>query len=79
MSRSQKKNPAGGVAVARSDKYHKQHTSRVTRHENKRRIKAGKEVMAFPHEMVDQYAGPKDGHKWYGQEWAERCPSIIRK
>ena len=65
--------------MARSDKWHKQHTSRVTRHENKLRIKAGKEVMALPHEMVNQYAGPKDGHVWHGWEVVEKYPDIIRK
>lgn len=79
MSRSRKKNPAGGLAKARSDKWHKSHTSRVTRHENRLRMRAGKEVMALPHEMVNQWASPKDGHVWYGQKMVKKYPKLVRK
>jgi len=79
MSRSRKKNPAGGIAKARSDKWHKSHTSRVTRHRNKLRIRAEKEVLALPHELVNQFSSPKDGHMWYGWETVKRYPGLIRK
>lgn len=79
MSRSRKKHPAGGIAIARSDKVHKTHTSRVTRHENRLRIRAGKEVMALPRELVNQFASPKDGHKWFGWRMVEKYPKIVRK
>jgi hypothetical protein len=79
MSRSRKHSPAGGIAKARSDKWHKSHTSRVTRHRNKLRIRAGKEVMALPRELVNQYASPKDGHIWFGWEEAKKHPKIVRK
>lgn len=79
MSRSRKKAPAGGIAKARSDKWHKSHTSRVTRHENRRRIRAGKDVLALPREMVNQWDSPKDGHIWFGWAEVKKYPKIVRK
>lgn len=65
--------------MARSDKWHKSHTSRSTRHENRLRLQAGKEVMALPRELVNQFASPKDGHKWYGWDRVKKHPKIVRK
>jgi hypothetical protein len=79
MSRSCKRNPAGGITTARSDKRHKIHTSRVTRHRNKLRLRAGKEVMVLPREAVNQLAAPKDGHKWFGWTTVAKHPEIVRK
>jgi hypothetical protein len=79
MSRSRKKSPAGGIAKAGSDKWHKTRTARATRHKNKLRIHAEKEVLALPREVVNQYDSPKDGHTWFGWKVALKYPKILRK
>jgi hypothetical protein len=78
MSRSRKKNPAGGIAKARSEKRFKSHTSRVTRRRNKIRIREGQEPLEV-HELVNQFAGPKDGHTWFGWEIVKKFPDLVRK
>lgn len=78
MSRSRKKNPAGGITTARSDKPFKIQTSRVTRRRNKIRIRNDQEPFDT-RELVNQFSSPKDGHRWFSRREVEKHPKIVRK
>jgi hypothetical protein len=68
MSRSRKKNPAGGITTARSDKVAKQRANRVARHAARIAIAADPECEAMPDRraVTNPYKFPKDGKAWYG-------------
>lgn len=78
MSRSRRKSPAGGIAVARSDKPGKQQASRALRVAERAALTAGGEI-PDRRSVSNPYTWPKDGKRWFGARLAAEAPSIVRK
>jgi hypothetical protein len=78
MARSRRKSPAGGITAARSDKAFKSLAARKLRAAERVALAAGADI---PHRRaVDSpWNWPKDGKRWFGRDWANDAPKIIRK
>ena len=67
MSRSRKKSPAGGIAVAKSEKGDKQKASRVARRVVREALASNPNgVLPEKREVSDVWTFAKDGKCWYG-------------
>jgi len=65
MSRSRRKNPAGGATYAHTEKYSKRHANRALRVAARLAILADREPPLM-REISDVWAWPKDGKVWWG-------------
>ena len=75
MTRSRKKNPAGGVTTAESDKVDKAAAHRRTRHAADHALRAGAEDAPDRKQTENPWSYAKDGKRWYG----EGKPALLRK
>lgn len=66
MSRSYRKNPAGGVTCCKSEKRDKQRGNRCYRKRVRMAILRGLEVMPVVNEFYRVWSMGKDGKRWYG-------------
>ena len=71
MSRSYRKNPAGGITTCRSEKDDKRIANRRFRKAVKRAVHA-KRVIPIMREVANVYFMGKDGKKWHG--WVSSRP-----
>jgi len=74
VSRSRKKNPAGGIAISNSDKPYK-----ISEHRRERRYVAsslrGGEEELMPIDFGNPWGAPKDGKRYwvdYDQKWMRK-------
>lgn len=93
MSRSRRKTPKGGIAIASSEKEFKRQTNqnfRTKQREILRKVKHSKDPdeTVFPHKPRDvenPWSGPKDGKsyfgklKWGGEEENRYFRKLMRK
>lgn len=75
MSRSRKKNPAGGVTTAASDKDDKTRAHQRTRRAAKQVLRAGEEYCPDRKTTEQVWSYAKDGKAWYGPG----RPELMRK
>jgi hypothetical protein len=75
MARSRKKNPAGGITVAASDKADKVLAHRRTRRAGASALRAGADVAPDPRQTENPYSYAKDGKRWFGAG----KPELLRK
>lgn len=68
MARSRRKNPAGGITTAESDKPGKVLGHRAGRRAVRQalRLSGGEDVLPHPKRFGDPWCMPKDGKAWYG-------------
>ena len=77
MSRSRKKQPAGGMAEAASDRPGKRRANRATRQAIRIALAAdpARELLPDTRELCNAATFPKDGKTWYGSGY----PQLLRK
>ncbi len=75
MSRSRKKHPGGGVAVASSDKRYKQFEHRRERTAVRSILRLGGEDLPAPKRFGDPWSSPKDGKQY----WVDHNAAWMRK
>jgi len=69
MSRSYKKNPAGPITCATSEKEEKRIANRRLRRRVQQALFHKKEVMPIMKEIENNWNWPKDGKCWWGWEY----------
>lgn len=72
MSRSYKKNPAGGIASSCGQKHFKQSEHRAERKKVNQLLKKGKELLPHPKEYGNEWASPRDGKQWWNKPLGTR-------
>lgn len=67
MSRSRKKNPGGGNAIADSDKPGKIIDNRRYRHYSNQKVREGEEEIEPPEYKTNTWDWPKDGKQFWSE------------
>lgn len=78
MSRSYKKNPAGGITTARTDRPGKKATHAKYRTAVRCALASGAEPPAED-AVSGPWDWPKDGKSWFGHDTAREQPKLLRK
>jgi hypothetical protein len=75
MTRSRKKNPAGGITMSASDMPGKVQGHRKTRRAVRSALASSRDELPDRKKTENPYSYPKDGKRWYGK----RDPAARRK
>ena len=79
MSRSHKKNPAGGIATCRSEASDKRRWHSQWRMAVKEAMRRGEEVLPAEREVSEVWMFGKDGKRWFDQRDIANDQKILRK
>lgn len=82
MSRSYRKNPAGGMTKSTSEKQDKRKANRKFRKAERQALLNGKEPPVHQSETSNVWEFAKDGKQWWGdllKKWPEYFSKLMRK